>query len=269
LTTGEFAGELRITSDAPNLSVQTVALGGSGVVASELPVVNAGGVVDAASFRPGLSRGGIASLFGTNLASTTEAATVTPLPTSLAGVRVLIDGVAAPLFFVSPAQINFQMPFEALRAGAVQVAVSNAAGLGAPVAASTVPYAPAVFVNPASGEPIVTQPDGSLVTAASPARPGDVLILFVTGIGDLNVSPSTGASSGADPLSHALVLPEVRVGGSPAHVFFAGLAPGFVGLGQINIQLPAEVATDGGTATLVIDFDGQTSASVDVPVQGP
>jgi uncharacterized protein (TIGR03437 family) len=266
--TGEFAGTLRVTSTAPNAGQRTLALSGSGVEASTLPTINTGGIVDAASFQPGLARGGIASLFGTSLSSQTEAAAQTPLPTSLAGARVLVDGVPAPLFFVSPNQINFQMPFEAPRDGVAQVSVENAGVRSATAPAVLAPYGPAVFANPATGEPIATRPDGSLITAAAPAQPGDALILYVTGIGDLNNSPASGAPAAADPLSQALVLPQVTVAGVPVHVFFAGLTPEFVGLGQINIQLPAELAGGGGTASVVIDFDGQTSTPVDLPVSG-
>ena len=263
---GEAAGALRITSDAPNLASLEIALSGEGIEAPSAPAINPGGVVDAASFQAKLAPGGIGSLFGVGLAGAVEAAAQVPLPTSLGGVQVLVDGIRAPLFFVSPNQINFQTPYESPREGAGDVVVRNAAGDSAAVSATLAPYAPALFANPATSEPIITRADNSLVTAANPARPGDVLILFVTGIGDLDVAPATGAAAGSNPLSWARTLPTVTVGGAAARVLFAGLAPGFVGLGQVNIQLPESVEIQGGAATLVVDFGGHASAPVRLPM---
>jgi uncharacterized protein (TIGR03437 family) len=124
-----------------------------------------------------------------------------------------------------------------------------------------------VFVNPANSEPIVTRADGSLITTANPARAGDVLIVFATGVGELSSPPLTGAASLASPLASAPVLPSVTVGGSAAQVFFVGLTPGFVGLAQINIQL-AEQLPAGAALDLVINFGGAQSPMVLLPV-GP
>ena len=134
--------------------------------------------------------------------------------------------------------------------------------------ASMAEFAPAVFINPNSGEPIIQRhPDGALITAANPAKPGDVLILFVTGIGGVSNPPATGAPSAASPLTQARVTPVVTVGGEGTQVFFAGLAPFFVGLGQVNIQLPESLVTTGATMPLVIDFEGSRNPPVNLPVR--
>ena len=266
-------GEARIDSNDPTTPVRTVGLIGSGYELPSLgtsgPRISAGGVVDEASFGPLVVPGGIASLFGTNLADGVAIADRTPLPTALGGVRVLVNALPAPLFFVSPRQINFQVPFEADSPGNVDVVVTRN-GEGSPSEpASMAEFAPAVFINPATGEPIIQRfPDGALITAANPAKPGDVLILFVTGIGGLSNPPATGAAAAASPLAQARVTPVVTVGGEATQVFFAGLAPFFVGLGQVNIQLPESLMTTGSTMPLVINFEGSRNPPVNLPVLG-
>ena len=92
------------------------------------------------------------------------------------------------------------------------------------------------------------------------------LIIFVTGIGSVSNAPPTGAAAGASPLAQARVTPVVTVGSEGAQVFFAGLAPFFVGLGQVNIQLPESLLTTGATMPLVIDFEGSRNPPVNLPV---
>ena len=156
------------------------------------------------SIQPLLARGGIGSIFGSNLAGGIAGASDTPLPTELAGVRVEINGILAPLFFVSPSQFNFQMPFEAPPSGPVEVRVIRDGEPSLSVTATLSEYAPAVFINPNTGEPIIQRhPDGALITAANPAQPGDVLIIFVTGIGDVSNPPPSGAAALGSPLATA------------------------------------------------------------------
>ena len=278
IRTGDFAGTLRVTSDAANLASLDVPLSGRGVAASLNPVISAGGIVDAASFQAALARGGIASLFGSGLSPSIEIASTVPLPTSLNGVEVRVDGVPAPLFFASESQVNFQMPFEAPLSGSVNVVVRSGGLASSAEMAAVQPYAPAVFVNPGTGEPVITRhPGGELITADDPARPGDVLIIFVTGIGDVDNPPASGSATPASPIPTARVPPMVTVGGAESQVFFGGLAPFFVGLGQINIQLPDPLpgaaalrtgAAQGATLPLVIAFGESRSQAVNLPIAG-
>ncbi len=229
-----------------------------------VPSISSSGVVDAASFRTWVAPGGLASVFGTELAGMTAAATSLPLPTTLGGVRVQVAGVDAPLLFVSPRQINFQVPFETAIGTAPVVVVAGSQQSGSELA-TTVVYAPATFVNPNTGGPIVQRhSDGTLITAENPAKPGDTLILYVTGIGGLDVVPATGDPASDSPLSTSTVTPTVTVGGVPAQVLFAGLAPGFVGLGQINIVLPAELP-EAASLPLVIIYGNRRSQSLPLP----
>ena len=215
---------------------------GSLASAAGPPQISAGGIVNAASFQPPLARCGLASLFGTNLADTQAWAALVPLPTTLGGAQVLVNGAAAPLIYASPSQINFQVPCEAPLNGAVGIYVTNSSGMSSAQAPTIAPYAPGVFTyarTATATDPVIVHVDNSLVTPDKPANPGEILIVYATGVGNLNHMPVTGAASPASPLSQAVDLPTVTVGGAAASASFAGLTPGLVGLMQINIQLPS------------------------------
>ncbi len=266
-TKQEFVGRLVLASDDQNQSRVEIALSGTGVEPQVTPAISSGGVVDAAQFQAAIAPGGIGSIFGSDLAADVAIAGELPLPFELGETHVRVDGWEAPLFFESPNQINFQVPFEVTSPGQVDVVISRG-GLDSPVEPAMIAeFAPAVFLNPATAEPIIQRhPDGALITATNPAKPGDVLIIFVTGIGGVSSPPVTGAASAASPLASARVAPTVTVAGESSQVFFAGLAPFFVGLGQVNIQIANTFVPNGPTAQLVIDFEGSSNPPVSLPV---
>jgi len=238
--------------------------------ASVPPQISPGGIVNAASYTAPLSRCGLASVFGTNLADTPASATSLPLPTTLGNAQVVVNGTAAPLFYVSPSQINFQVPCEAPLNGAVGVYATNGGGTSPAQSATIAPYAPGVFTYARTAtavDPIIVHVDNSLVSPDKPANPGEVLIVYATGVGNLNHMPITGAASPASPLSAAVDLPSVTVGGAAAAVAFAGLTPGMVGLAQINIQLPSTYPAV-SSLPLVVSFAGAASPAVNLAVQG-
>jgi uncharacterized protein (TIGR03437 family) len=231
------------------------------------PVITTKGVVDAASFREFVSPGGLASVFGTELSGVTAAAASLPLPTTLAGIRVRVAGVDAPLLFVSPRQINFQIPFGTPIANVPVVVIAGEQESPAELATVAV-YAPATFETGA-GRPIVQKhADGTLITPENRAKPGDTLIVYITGIGGLDVAPATGAAASDSPLSVSTVTPTVTVGGVPVDVLFAGLAPNFVGLGQINIRLPDQLPQAAGLPLIII-YGNRRSQSLQLLMQTP
>ena len=131
--TGAATGSISFTSNDPAQASLKVNLNGTGTAAggAALPGINANGVVNAASFLPGLSRGGLATVFGTNMANGSQLVTNATWPVTMSGAKVLVAGIEAPLYYVSAAQINFQTPFE-VPMGTVQVVVMRMASRACP-----------------------------------------------------------------------------------------------------------------------------------------
>jgi uncharacterized protein (TIGR03437 family) len=240
------------------------------------PAFAANGVVNGASFAAPLAPGMIASLFGTGLASTTALASSSPLPVTLAGASLQMEGFSAPLFFASPAQINFQVPWEVQ--GRTSAALTLAAG-GTWVTA-TVPIsstAPAIFSTNSTGRgqgAILLTPGGEIAAARGsisgrttrPARRGEDISIYCIGLGPVSNTPRTGAPAASNPLSQALTLPGALIGNVPAAVTFAGLAPGFVGLYQVNAQIPQSALT-GDAVSVVLSIGGTTSNTVTISIE--
>jgi uncharacterized protein (TIGR03437 family) len=239
------------------------------------PVINAGGLVSAASYTSPLTPGGIASLFGFNLATSSVVAAL-PLPIVLGGVTVKVNGAAAPLFFASPNQINFQVPWEVV--GQTQASITVIAG-GLTSLSLTVKLAtsPALFSTNASGSgqgailiansDTVAAPLGSIPGRNTrPARRGEFLSIFCTGLGDVANRPATGAPPSAAALASTTLTPSVTIGGAPAPAAFSGLAPGFVGLYQVNVQVP-DNAPSGDAVPVVVTLGTASSNTVTIAVQ--
>lgn len=278
LAAGQYTGRLAVTSNAPNAITIEVTL-----VVQPLagPIISHRGVVNGATFannRP-LTPGLITSIFGIHLANQFALAGALPLPTDFNGTRIVIDGIDSPLFFESFGQLNFQVPWEVGNGDKlVQVFRDGQAGNQAlvPVAGKS----PGIFrlniaqygaIRNASQNnfPMPTALGQSVGIAAAPARPGDVLEIFATGLGAVSPSAPTGAGAPAGPLATALEQPEVQFGFSfPAKAtpLFAGLTPGFVGLFQINVIVPVNVATNNRTFVTLNYPDGQRSNTVEIAI---
>jgi uncharacterized protein (TIGR03437 family) len=261
LQAGTANGSVVFATDDPDEPSITVTLRGLGSVsAGAAPSIAAGGVVGAASFSAPLAPGQVSALFGSDLSTVTAGATAVPLPTTLGGVQVRVSGFLAPLFYVSPTQINFQTPFEVPAGTAETVVIRNGvASPGVPVTVAG--YAPQIFTyarTAAALDPIVVHADNSLVTPANPARAREVLIAYTTGMGPLRNTPASGAAAPGPPFATLIDTPVVTLGGAPVTVHFAGLTPGGVGLGQLNLELPATLPA-GGCAPLVIRVAGVSS----------
>jgi adhesin/invasin len=162
-------------------------------------------VVNAASFQPGGAPRAIMAIFGTNLSDATYQATTFPLPTRLGPTSVMVNGVATPLYFVSPTQINFQMPSGA-PAAAVQTVVTNQAVSGTRAVRASQPHISTLtVVNPGlfvmNGRAAALNGDLTVHTAATPIPAGGYVILFITGEGPVTPSVVDGAPAPAAPLS--------------------------------------------------------------------
>jgi len=184
------------------------------------------------------------------------------------GTQVTFDGVPAPLFFVSPGQLNIQVPFEVAGKTSTQVIVRLAGTPSAPVAVPVLPASPGLFTVNSSGRgaAVVLNQDGSLNSAANGAQGGSVIQLFATGLGPVAPPVATGTlAPSSAPLALSTEVPTVTLDGAPANVEFSGLSPGFVGLWQVNVRVPQ--GTRAGEAPLQLRTSGQNANPVTVVVK--
>jgi uncharacterized protein (TIGR03437 family) len=239
--------------------------------ARQYPAIAAGGVVNAASFTlgQGLAPGSYISIFGSALADATEVYSTSYLPVALADVFVSFSGggISAPghLHFVSPSQINVQIPWEFQGQASVQMFVSASYLHSYTYTLKLAQYSPGIIANSGIAA-AVDYNTASVVTPANPARRGDAVELYVNGLGPVTVTPPSGEPTPAtQPLSYTGVQPTVTIGGITAQVTFSGLAPGWVGLYQVNAVVPPNTPT--GNQPLVVSIGGVPSLAANLPVQ--
>lgn len=227
-------------------------------VSAVTPLLASGGVVSLAAGARRIAPGAIFSIYGSELASATEANSRVPLPGSMRGTQVLVNGVVAPLFFVSPGQLNAQMPVST-NAGMAQVIV-NRDGASSVAQSVEISATQPDILTYGANRAVAVNPSGSINSEAQGARPGEVIVLYLTGIGALDTAVATGAVSPASPLARVAAAASASVGGKAAGLLFLGLAPGFVGLAQANLQLPEDLSV--GDQELILRVGGVDSNSV-------
>jgi uncharacterized protein (TIGR03437 family) len=238
------------------------------IVADSLPVLFQGGALDNLNAVPGaaLAPGSIGQIFGAGLAAGTTQASFTSgrLPLSLGGTSVTIGGLEAPLYFVSPGQINAQVPFELPAERRHSVTVTSR---GTATNAETITLAPAqpgIAALP-DGRAIAQNANFGLIGTAQPARPGNYVVIYLTGMGITTPRVASGMQSPVDPLARAVRAPQVLLDGKPVEVLFAGLTPGLAGLFQINFRVPVDQSP--GDLKLTVWQDGVRSNEVTLPVR--
>ena len=216
------------------------------------PTISGGGVVNGASFQRGIVPNSWATILGSNLSTTTtnwnNAIVNGQLPTTLGGVTVTIGGKPAYLYYVSPTQINLLVPDVGAGPVSVTVAVEGAAN-NAFTAVSASAHGPAFFLWPGS-QAVATRQNFTLAAKAGtfagattiPAKPGDVIILWGTGFGPTTPAAPAGMVVPSDKTYSTSTAATVTINNIPAKVFGAALAPGFAGLYQVAIQVPASLA---------------------------
>jgi uncharacterized protein (TIGR03437 family) len=220
------------------------------------PVIATDGVVSAVTFNGSIGSGSLVSLFGTNLSGSIAQAATFPLPVTLAGTQVLANGTAVPLLYVSPTQINLQLP--AGPTGVITIDVVSSGGSGAGTKLTVVAEAPGILTAGGTQGVILNQ-DYSLNSATNPAAAGSVIQIFATGLGATNPPLAAGLPANSKPPFNTTASPViVYIDGKSATVHFAGAAPGFAGLFQINATVPAGTAA-GNSMTLQIQIDGKLS----------
>jgi uncharacterized protein (TIGR03437 family) len=186
----------------------------------------------------------------------------------LGGVTVSVNNIQCPLYYVSPTQINLQLPYALEGETTASMIVEHNGVASEPIVFEVDSVNPAFFTTNMQGTGdgcVLHNADDTLVSPSHPAVPGEYVQLFCTGLGAVNPPVASGTAAPSDPLSWSVTTPTVTVGGIAATVVFAGLAPDFVGLYQVNIQIP-EGTPIGDTVALVLTIEGVESNVVTLAI---
>ena len=212
----------------------------SGVFLSPQGVVNAGSF---APFTAGVAPGELLVLYGSNMSGSTQVASTIPFPTTLANTQVTVNGIAAPLYYVTPTQISAIMPY-AVTSGVAKIQVINNGTASNTVTEFVAVTAPGVLTQTQNGLGYgdVIHSDGTLVNSKSPAQIGETVSVFLTGLGTVSPAIADGAAGPSNPFASTGSTITSYVGGTQAPVGFAGLAPFLAGLYQVNLTIPSGVA---------------------------
>ncbi len=225
-------------------------------------------VVNAADLTSNIAPGGLITLFGSQLSPVNLASAEMPLPTALANSCLTVNGLPMPILFVSSTQVNAQMPFEAV--GNVTLMLATPGGTSDNYNLVVQANAPSIFRVPAPDNTtvptVIRNDDHELVTPSHPIhrKANEALVIYTTGLGVTAPAVATGSPAPKNPLAVALVAPTVTLGGASLPVLYYGLAPGEVGVYQINVSVPGSVP-DGLDVPLVIT-QGSGTTSVNVRV---
>lgn len=227
------------------------------------------GIVNAASFAPvgnPVSPGAFVTLFGAGLAPGVQTATALPFPLQLLGVEVLVNGQPAPVYAVSPTQVSFLVPNSA-SGDAVSISVSNNGELSNEVTQRLAATSPGVFTNPpvGTGPGAILKADWSLVSTTNPARRGEPIQIFLTGLGAVEPPVAGGAAAPVSPLSWVTADIKVYIGGKEAALLFKGLAPTMAGLYQLNV-IVANDTPIGDAIPLAVETPDAFHDQVDVAI---
>lgn len=243
----------------------------------ERPVIRAAGVVNAASGREesGVAPGSYISIFGAGLSEALRIYSTTSLPYSLANVSVGFDlptgktSYAGRLHFVSPTQVNVQVPWELQGQARVNMKVTLGEFSSDIYNLKLSDYSPALFEYSdatSGGRSVIAALDGNfkLISSSNPVARNGVAQLYANGIGPVDNAPPSGDPASTERLTPCRVQPTVTIGGRSAQVLFCGLAPGFVGLYQLNVIVPGDAPS--GAQPVVINSNGVASKSSLLPI---
>lgn len=226
------------------------------------------GVVNGASFTPftvGTSPGAVMTLFGTGLASATLGDGT--FPTTLGGVRVMVNGRAAPVFAVSPGQVSFVTPWGTTEAIAEITVVNNGVSSNK-VTIWVNETTPGIFSQSQSGSGFAAalHANFNVVNPQNQARPGEVILLYLTGLGEVDPAVADGVPGPTNPLSVVKAGLDVIMGGTRATIEYKGLAPGWPGLYQINFKVPEGI--ESGNRFVNISGPDSFTSMVAIPIAG-
>jgi uncharacterized protein (TIGR03437 family) len=237
----------------------------AGAAAGGPPTIGAAvsGVLDPE--RTTLAPNSLFTIFGSNLARVATSAGASEagiFPSSLNGVSVTIGGKAAPLLYVASGQINAVVPVDAAP-GSQGVVVTTAEGASAPMNVTIEETAPAIFFAEAGGI-VVKNSDFSLISEQNPAAAGDILVIYATGLGQTTPPQETGKAAPLSPLAETAPV-SVNIGGADAEVIYSIASPGYAGLYQVAVEMPAGVSA--GNADLFLLVGPARSNTVKIVVR--
>jgi uncharacterized protein (TIGR03437 family) len=249
-------GSGTVTATYNSASSASVALSvtASGSGSTAQPAISS--VSNGGSFKSSFAPGSILSVFGAALAPTTASASSVPLPVSNSGVAVLVNGIAAPLYYVSPTQLNVQIPYETTVGSSAVLSVNNN-GQVTTQTFNVAAAAPGIFTNAA----------GALVPTAS-ASIGQEIAFYITGAGAVSPAISDGAAPAiTTPLADLpkpLQFTTVTIGGVNAPIDFIGIPWALVGVTQINVQIPSGIPP--GVQPVLVTVDGIPSPQATITI---
>ncbi|MEX2303405.1 MAG: hypothetical protein WD733_20860 [Bryobacterales bacterium] len=267
-------GALRVLVVRNTLESNSVAI----VIRSSEPIVSLlpeiQNVTDAASYRTVLTPLAFASAFGSEFAAVEMLASIVPLRYELGGIEVTVNGIPAAIQYVSPTQINFQVPGGVEIGSIAQVIVIRNGVPGEsfelevkPDAFGFFSYFRALGTPDQSLDPVIVTAENQLVTPDNPAKPNQVLVAYGTGVSSLNNPPADAQASPSDPLSTCAVTPLVTVrtdqASAPVKVLYCGLTANFLSLIQLNVELTNR--PPGANPKLFVKF-GDADESEGVPL---
>ena len=241
------------------------------IVGGSAPRFSASDVVNPASFAPGLVAGSLATVFAAGVLDNPGSivANQIPLPASLSGVSVTVGGIAAPIYAVAnnngKEQVNFQVPFEIAGKSTAIIVVSRDGVSSFGVDVPVLDAQPAIYSADGARAVVVHNSDFTLATADRPLARGEFAFFYAAGLGRVSNQPSTASAAAISPLASVLASSRVTLAGLPCDVQYVGLAPGLVGVYQVNFRIPP--STPSGLQELVITVASASSLTVQVPVQ--
>jgi len=248
------SGTITASYNSASSASVAVSVTASGSTSSAVPAIT--GVANGASFKQSFAPGAILSLFGTELSPATQSASSVPLPLVASGVAVLVNGIAAPLYYVAPDQLNVQIPYEITAGTSALVSVNNN-GQVTTRSFQIAAAAPGIFTNST----------GALVPTASAAL-GQEIALYITGTGTVSPAISDGAappeSTALADLPHPVEPTSVTIGGAAAPIDFIGIPAGLVGVMQINVTVPNGIPA--GAEPVVVTVGGVASAPATITI---
>lgn len=219
-------------------------------------------IVSAANFSAGpASPGSIVSIFGSNLATRPMHAPTVPLPTRLGDFSLQVNGFPSPIFYVSPSQVNAQIPYE-VSTGQATVVATAGGNLLPPRTLTIQPTAASLWML-GPNEALVHNQDGAINGNDQPASPGSIITAYLTGQGRLDLPIPTGDAAPEHTLVSALAPTSATIGNQNAEILFAGMAPGMVGVFQVNLTVPP-LSPGGYPLVVAIGASSSNSAMITV-----